>query len=188
MEDLIAERYRGQPGAEERLLVSLRQGSQGRWGSGAMPVQREGMVGDEEALAALAKVWHYHVAKFRVEEEENRFRFVLDPCGSGGRLYRGEMHLDSFHYGDTLSPLVKGKHNIAFNREDAPHYCTHCASSNRDMFLGAPLVFVVDGTAQSRPGAPCHQYLWKREAPREVEPRLLEQVGMSELLPLKQID
>ena len=143
---------------------------------------------DEEAVAALAKVWHYHVAKFRVEEEENRFRFVLDPCGSGGRLYRGEMHLDSFHYGDELSPLVEGKHKIAFNREGAPHYCTHCASSNRDMFLGGPLVFVVDGTAQSRPGAACHQYLWKTDAPREVESRLLQQVGVPELLPLRQLD
>jgi len=144
---------------------------------------------DEEAVAMLAKVWNYHVAKFRVEEEESRFRFVLDPCGSGGRLYRGEMHLDSFHYGDELSPLVEDKHKIAFNRKEAPHYCTHCASSNRDMFLGGgPLVFVVDGTAQSRPGVPCHQYLWKKDAPREVEPRLLEQVGVAELLPLKQLD
>ena len=140
-------------------------------------------------LATLAKVWHYHVAKFRVEEEEHRFRFVLDPCGSGGRLFRGEFHLDSFHYGDELSPLVEEKHSIAFNREGAPHYCTHCASSNRDMFKGGgPLVFVVDGMAQMRPGMACHQYLWKKNAPREVEPRLLEQVGMAELLPVKQVE
>ena len=136
----------------------------------------------------MSKTWHYHVTKFRVEEEEDRFVFVLDPCGSGGRLYRGELHLDSFHYGDELAPLIEEQHPIAFNRENAPAYCTHCASSNRNMFLGNPLVFVVDGMAQSSPGMPCRQYLYKKNAARTVEPELLAQVGMSGLLPVKQIE
>lgn len=142
----------------------------------------------EEALAKNAKIWHYHVGKFRVQEDENRFAFVLDPCGSGGRLYRGEMHLDSFHYGDNLAPFIEEEHPIAFNRKNAPAYCTHCASSNRDMFKGNPLVFVIDGMAQHTPGAPCRQYLYKQGAPREVEQELLDQVGVAELLPLKQLD
>ena len=141
---------------------------------------------DEEALALLAKVWHYHIAEFHIEEEENRFCFVLDPCGSGGRLYRGEFHLDSFHYGGELSALIEEEHPIAFNRKNAPTYCTHCASSNRDMFKGNPLVFVIDGMSMCKPGAPCRQYLYKQGAPREVEPDLLRQVGMTELQPLKQ--
>jgi hypothetical protein len=147
-----------------------------------------GPLSEEEALAKNAKIWHYHVGKFEVEEEEHRFRFVLDPCGSGGRLYRGEMHLDSFHYGDELAPLIKEKHPIAFNRLDAPGYCTHCASSNRDMFKGNPFVFVVDGEAQSAPGKPCHQYLYKKGAPLDIEQRILAQVNMGEVIPTSTVD
>ena len=49
----IAERYRGEPQAEAVLLASLRQGSRGRWGAEAMPVQRVGKIGDEEAEAMV---------------------------------------------------------------------------------------------------------------------------------------
>ena len=30
----------------------------------------------------LVRTWYYHQAKFTVVEEENRFKFILDPCGS----------------------------------------------------------------------------------------------------------
>jgi hypothetical protein len=143
---------------------------------------------DEERVAVMSKVWHYHIADFHVEEEEDRFAFVLNPCGSGGRLYRGEFHLDSFHYGDNLATIVEEEHPIAFNRKNAPSYCTHCASGNRSMFQGNPLVFVVDGKSQAKPGMACRQYVYKQDQPRHAHQELLDQVGMTELLPLIQLD
>lgn len=49
----IAERYGDRPEAEALLLTSLREGSQGRWGAEAMPLQRVEKIGDAEATAMV---------------------------------------------------------------------------------------------------------------------------------------
>ena len=105
---------------------------------------------------------------------------MLDPCGSGGRLFREEMTKDRFHYGTDLAPIVKEPHVLTFGRKDFPLYCTHCASGNREQFQGKPLIFVVDGHAQMLRGMPCRQYVWKKGAKPVVERRLLQQVGMDD--------
>ncbi len=135
---------------------------------------------DAERVSALAQNWHYHQGKFRIEEEDDRFVFILDPCGSGGRLLREEMNKDMFHYGTELAPMIKEKHNLTFQRENFPLYCVHCASGNRDQFRGNPLIFVVDGHAQMRRGMPCRQYVWKKGVNTKPETALLEQVGMTD--------
>lgn len=56
----VAERYAGLPDAEATLFASLREGSLGRWGSGAMPVQRAGKVSDAEAAAMVAWILAQH--------------------------------------------------------------------------------------------------------------------------------
>lgn len=148
----------------------------------------ESFKNDAERLVALAQNWHYHMGAFRLEEEEDRFVFILDPCGSGGRIFREEMHKDMFHYGGDLAPILQEPHNMTFQRKDFPAYCSHCASGNRDQFDGNPLVFVIDGHAQLKRGMACRQYVWKKDAPRQVEQRLLDQVGMDKLIPSRQID
>lgn len=141
---------------------------------------------DDEGLAReIARTWNYHCADFRLEEEDDRFVFVLDPCGSGGRLFRGAMWRDMYQYGRPLSPLIAEPHPIDFMRHDAPSYCTHCAASNRAQLSRAsdpkvPLFFVIDGHAQQRPGMPCRVYVYKRKADRErIDPALFNQIGLS---------
>ena len=143
---------------------------------------------DAQRIVALAQNWHYHMGAFRLQEEDDRFVFILDPCGSGGRIFREEMHKDMFHYGTDLAPLSQQPHNMTFQRKDFPTYCSHCASGNRDQFNGNPLVFVIDGHAQIRRGMTCRQYVWKMDAPRRVEQSLLDQVGMTQLIPTRQLD
>lgn len=140
---------------------------------------------DDKALVAeVAKTWNYHCADFTVEEEDDRFVFRLDPCGSGGRLFRGEMWRDMFHYGEPLSPLMEQPHNINFNRHQAPTYCTHCAASNRAQLRDGPegsnpRFFVIDGHAQQRPGQPCRQFSYKKQANRPaMDPALPAQIGI----------
>ena len=117
-------------------------------------------------------------------EEDDSFVFRLDPCGSGGRLLRGAVWRDMFHYGDRLAPKMASPHRINFNRADAPTYCTHCAASNRAQLESAsspatPLFFVIDGHAQTAPGAPCRCYVYKKDARREeIDPALFEQIGL----------
>lgn len=146
---------------------------------------RYAAMSDDELVREIARTWNYHCADFTIEEEEDRFVFRLDPCGSGGRLFRGEMWRDMFHYGEPLSPIMPDPHNINFNRTCAPTYCTHCAASNRAQLSGGssetkPLFFVIDGHAQMKPGEACRQFSYKKRAAREkVDPALLRQIGLS---------
>lgn len=140
---------------------------------------------DGDLAREIARTWNYHCADFRLHEEDERFVFTLDPCGSGGRLLRGQMWRDMFHYGAPLSPLITEPQPINFMRRAAPSYCTHCAASNRAQLRGAadpsvPLFFVVDGHAQMAPGMPCRTYVYKHGANRgRVDAALFHQVGLS---------
>ena len=134
----------------------------------------------------LVQTWHYHQATFTVEEEEDRFKFILDPCGSGGRIYRGEIgKAGEFNYGSDMLCLMKESADVNFNRHDFPIYCTHCAATNRDQFGERPWPFIIDGHSQMTPGDPCIQYCYKKDAKREIDPSILAQVGLAEVGPLK---
>lgn len=140
---------------------------------------RYAAMSDDELVREVAKTWNYHCADFRLSEEDDRFVFTLDPCGSGGRLYRAQMWRDMFHYGEPLAPTIPEPHAIDFNRRDCPAYCTHCAASNRAQFRGGPLFFVIDGHAQLAPGQACRQYTYKKGVAHEhIDPALPRQVGM----------
>jgi hypothetical protein len=133
----------------------------------------------------LVRMWYYHQATFQVSEEEDRFVFRLDPCGSGGRLYRGEALMPGvFRYGTGMLCESREPDDITFGRAPFPIYCIHCAATNRDQFEGRPWSFVIEGEAMSDPSAPCIQYLYKKEAPRVAPPQLLKQVGLREAKPL----
>jgi hypothetical protein len=163
-------------GGMDYLQDCLREGYDS--GFAFLYASMEAFPSDRERVEALAQNWHYHQGAFRIVEEDDRFVFILDPCGSGGRMFREEMTKDRFHYGTDLAPIVREPHPLTFGRTDFPMYCTHCASGNREQFGGKPLIFVVDGHAQLRRGMPCRQYLWKKGSAPVVEERLLRQVSM----------
>lgn len=133
---------------------------------------------DAELVADVARTWNYHMADFSVTETNEAYLFTLDPCGSGGRLYRGTVWRDMFRYGATLAPILTQSHPISFRRAETPTYCTHCAASNRAQLKGgpqAPLFFLIDGHAQIRSGDACRQFTMKK-GEREVS-LFLSQVG-----------
>jgi hypothetical protein len=136
---------------------------------------------DEAHLSYLCTTHHYHMMQFKLDEEEDRFVFRLDPCGSGGRLLRGQMWRDLFHYGaQPDARRLTDVHPITFGRNDLPVYCTHCAAHNRDQFLHNVLYFVNDGHAQREAGSACLQYTYKKGVHVEsVDPRLKAQVGIA---------
>ncbi|MCL4553829.1 MAG: hypothetical protein M1565_01670 [Actinobacteria bacterium] len=137
---------------------------------------------DEQNVRLLCRVHNYHMMTFALTEEEDRFAFKLDPCGSGGRLYRGQMWRDVFRYGTgEITQLIKEEHAATFYRQDFPVYCSHCSSHNRDQFKRGFLWFINDGRLQSEPGKPCAQYYYKKSKgirTAQVEPDLRAQVGM----------
>ena len=82
--------------------------------------------------------------------------------------------------------LMKEVSDINFNRENFPIYCTHCAATNRDQFEAQPWPFIINGHSQMKPGLPCIQYFYKKNAKREIESSILAQVGLSEVGVIKE--
>lgn len=151
----------------------------------AKAAARYAALDDEELARASAATWNYHITDFTLYEEEDRFVFITNPCGSGGRLFRGEIWRDLIQYGQSMAPLTDEPHNINFNRSRFPLYCAHCAASNRAQLQTGPkgknpLFFIIDGHAQIKEGMPCRMFAYKKDAPRErLDPRLPEQIGIT---------
>jgi hypothetical protein len=144
------------------------------------------LVDERTVFSDLVRNWYYHQASFEVVEEEDRFVFVLDPCGSGGRLWRGQMGPPGFfRYGEGLLCHIAETSEFTFQRAPFPIYCTHCAVTNKEQLLGRPWTFLVDGSAMAEPSSPCKQYLYKKGAARRAPESLLQQVGLDAARPLR---
>src|SRR5207248_7351378 len=75
---------------------------------------------------------------FSIEEDDEKFTFVLHPCGSGQRLVlRGKY--DNPEHGFSRTEEA---HDWSFGRSQMPLYCTHCTFMNERLPLewsGMPL-------------------------------------------------
>ncbi len=67
--------------------------------------------------------------RIEISEEEERYTITMDPCGSGGRMRRGDpvdatpSRLGSpYNFGKT-----KEAHDWSWGRKGVPYYCVHCA-------------------------------------------------------------
>ena len=89
----------------------------------------------EDRVALTAEIMRSHHCgpdqdgAIDVVEEEHRYVIRMDPCGSGGRMRRGDP------VGGTPSRLgppygfgvTREAHDWSWGREGAPYYCLHCA-------------------------------------------------------------
>lgn len=97
-----------------------------------------------------------HPGAFRVEEDDEKFTFIMDPCGSGGRLLRKGSYGPPLGFG-----LTSRAWPWSFNRENFPYYCTHCAFINESLPLrhnGIPS-WPLDPPAAA--GDACRWYIYK---------------------------
>ena len=62
-----------------------------------------------------------HGGAFRLVEDDEKFTFVLDPCGSGGREWRRGMYEPPYDFG-----VTSRAYPWSYNREGFPYYCCHC--------------------------------------------------------------
>ncbi len=98
-----------------------------------------------------------------VTQDAERYTIVMDPCGSGGRMRRGDpvdgtpSRLDPpYNFGKT-----KEAHHWSWGRKDLPYYCAHCAV-NEIMPIewgGAPL-WVTDFDPDH--ARPCRWHFYKK--------------------------
>ena len=93
-----------------------------------------------------------HDFNFRIEEDDEKFTFVLDPCGSGGRLIEAS---------DAMRYRTKAPHSWGHRRTHFPYYCAHCIfiwELKSIDITGYPRVVY---QIPQKPGDPCLQYMYK---------------------------
>jgi hypothetical protein len=98
-----------------------------------------------EVVEALAATWRAHSTSgvgpepgaFTIEEDDEKFTFRMNPCGSGQRLWRRGLYEGEDAYG-----VTQEAHDWSYGREGFPLYCTHCAFMNELLpikWYGLPL-------------------------------------------------
>ena len=97
-----------------------------------------------------------------VVDEGDRFAIVMDPCGSGGRMRRGDPENNT---PSRLGPpynfaVTEEAHDWSWNEKGVPYYCLHCCLNEKlaAEFGGHPLwVTGYDADASK----PCAWYFYK---------------------------
>jgi hypothetical protein len=97
-----------------------------------------------------------------ITEDEHRFSIRMDPCGSGGRMRRGDpvdgtpSRLGApYTFGVTQQP-----HDWSWGRTGVPYYCTHCAMNEiLPMEWGGHPLWVTDFEPDA--SKPCHWHFYK---------------------------
>lgn len=98
-----------------------------------------------EIVHALAATWRAHSTSgmgpapgaFTIEEDDEKFTFRMNPCGSGQRLWRTGAYEGPGAYSRT-----REAHDWSYGRKGLPVYCTHCTFTNESLplrWIGAPL-------------------------------------------------
>ncbi len=112
-----------------------------------------------------------HLQPLKVEEDDEKFTFMMQPCGSGGRLllqgaYDGPPN--NFHKVGKAQPMTYG-------RENHPVYCVHCAFQEilPIEWEGVPL-FITEPSANLGV-EPCRIYIYKD--PADIPARFYERIG-----------
>lgn len=130
-------------------------------------------------VGLLARTWRAHSASgvgehpgaFEILEDDEKFTFRMNPCGSGQRLVRKGLYEGDLAYGTTSEA-----HDWSYDREDFPLYCTHCSFMNEVLPIewgGLPL-YPSDPPADYM-SDPCTWYWYKRE--EDIPARHWERYG-----------
>jgi hypothetical protein len=131
-------------------------------------------------VEALAATWRAHSGSgtgpnpgaFTIAEDEEKFTFAMNPCGSGQRLWR-----NGAYEGPDAAGVTEEAHDWSYERQGFPLYCTHCAFMNELLpirWYGLPLY-------PSRPPAdfdhdPCVWYWYKR--PEDIPEEYWRRYGL----------
>ncbi|MFC1669487.1 hypothetical protein ACFL20_03790 [Spirochaetota bacterium] len=101
--------------------------------------------------------------ELEVIEEEDRFTIKMDPCGSGGRMRRGDP-VDGtpsrigppYNFG-----VTKEGHDFCWGKKGVPYYCIHCAVNEiMPLEWGGYPMWVTEYTDDHE--APCAWHFYKK--------------------------
>jgi len=129
---------------------------------------------------ALASTWRAHSCSgtgpspgaFEITEDDEKFTFAMNPCGSGQRLWRNGRYKD-----DDGHALVEKAYPWTYGRKDFPIYCTHCAFMNEILsieWIGYPVY--PSEAPKDFDHDPCVWYWYKD--PADIPDRYWERYGL----------
>jgi len=118
----------------------------------------------------LAKLLRGHMMPIRIEEDDEKYVFIMEPCGSGGRLVLRGKHKPPRDYFKIKKPQP-----MTCGKKDFPVYCAHAGilSILGIEFYGAPVFF--EEPSDNIGEKPCKFYLYKD--PKDAPSALYEMVG-----------
>jgi hypothetical protein len=115
------------------------------------------------------------------EEDDERYTFRFDPCGSGGHLVRGDREVEETP--PRMEPpygwaVLEEEHDFGWNKKGVCLYCTNCCVAMQlkpiETF-GYPVRVVEPPTYPDRKDAKCTWHVYKD--PRKVPERYYADVG-----------
>ena len=127
---------------EDAVADAHRSSMERRWKHQVGAVDRQER---REIVHALAATWRAHSGSgtgpspgaFTISEDDEKFTFTMNPCGSGQRLWRMGRYR-----GEDAYALTDRAHDWSYDRVGFPIYCTHCPFMNEILpieWLGYPL-------------------------------------------------
>ncbi|MBW2091797.1 MAG: hypothetical protein JRI34_06690 [Deltaproteobacteria bacterium] len=127
----------------------------------------------EDLVKHSADLMKMHMGKCEITEDDEKFTFTMDPCGSGGRLWRKQTHggLGKDIY------LTSSAHPMNLNQEGLPAYCGHCPVWNSLLpieWFGYPL-WVYELPREAGEACKVHIYKNPEAVPAEYFQRLGKQ-------------
>lgn len=139
-----------------------------------------------QLMTAIVHGFHGHLSGTDREggmtfvEEDDRYGFRFDPCGSGGRVIRDDTTGGKPRPAEPFSLAVTTRpHDWSFGRAGVQAYCVHCCLLNMVMpidRLGYPTRVIDPPTwPEARTGAPCTWWVYKD--PALVPDEVYERVG-----------
>lgn len=138
-----------------------------------------GEAGGDEGLKAyiecIADLWRQHYGKWKIEEDDEKFIFTNDPCGSGGRLVDMGAYEGPYAYAKIKNPSP-----YTWGETDVPIYCTHCSIANEIIPLmmsgEGSQIWVHETPCAKKPGDKCVHYIYKD--PKKIPDTFYKKIGM----------
>jgi hypothetical protein len=144
-------------------------------------VQKIAAADRKQIVHALAATWRAHSCSgtgahpgaFTITEDDQKFTFEMNPCGSGQRLVRRGRYEGPDAFG-----VTHAAHDWSYGRKGFPLYCTHCSFMNEQLpirWIGYPIYPSDPPDDYGRD--PCTWYWYKD--PADIPERHWRRYGLS---------
>jgi hypothetical protein len=134
--------------------------------------------GDEGVKAyveCIADLWRQHYGEWTIEEDDEKFTFTQDPCGSGGRLIDMGAYEGPYGYA-----VIKNAHPITWGEKNIPLYCLHCSIANEIIPLiisgEGSQIWIHDTPCARKPGDKCVHFIYKD--PKKIPEKYYKRLGL----------